>query len=152
MIYYQGNLAVDEKHVERAMPKQKSQQPVAQRQPAPAPVKPQPGISVGVKLTRLAAVVLVVCVLVFLMGRYTQIYEYNLEIRNVQKESNELLADNSSLRQQAEMLRSPDRLKAKAQEWGFVPPNQDQAQGSPSSDKTANASKQADAAKSSQGR
>lgn len=122
MQYYQGNLAIDERKTKQvAQPVHRQQPPV--RQPA---TNPAPQLPVGAKLLRLAAVIFAVCVLVFIMWRYTQIYQMNLDIRKINAEINELQAENSSLKQQIEVLQSPDRLKLKAEEYGFRPLDQEQ--------------------------
>jgi len=122
MQYYQGNLALNPKKPDRKPDQKPAQQQAVRTQQQAARV---PTIPVKTKLMRLATVVFIVCVLVFIMGRYTQIYQYNLDIRNMNKEIAEVQADNSSLKQQAETLKSPERLKAKAEEYGFVPPLQE---------------------------
>jgi len=121
MPYYQGNLALDKQHAEPLKKQRPRQQQTVVQEPArtrPAPVT----LPIGVKLFRLAAVIFTVCVLVFIMYRYTQIYQMNLDIRNAKAEINEMKAENSSLKQQIETLQSPERLKEYAIANGFKQP------------------------------
>lgn len=123
MSYYQGNLALDNKKQPAPAPKPKlRQQQTTVEHKRPKQAAQVSTLPTGVKLLRLAAVMFTVCVLVFIMWRYTQVYQMNLDIRKAKADISEMKAENSSLKQQIETMQSPERLKEYAQANGFKPP------------------------------
>lgn len=125
MSYYQGNLALDKKKSAPVQKPKLRQQQTTVEQPQRVRARAST-LPIGVKLFRLAAVLFTVCVLVFIMWRYTQVYQINLDIRKTNAEINEMKAENSSLKQQIETLQSPERLKEYALNNGFRPPAEGQ--------------------------
>ncbi|WP_442603764.1 hypothetical protein [Paenibacillus sp. KN14-4R] len=122
MAYYQGNLALDEKkRPQRRKVVPQTQKKTTKQQTYPSR-KQQPRVSTiptKVKLTRLACVALIAIVSVLVMWRYTQLYQTSMSIKDTQQKIKALQSEASTLRQQVEILQSPERLQQKALELGF---------------------------------
>jgi cell division protein FtsL len=113
--YIQGNLAVDKKLTPKVTIKE-TKKVVYRNKSLPAQEK----------MLYLFTVVLCVIVAGVIIWRYAQIYQMNAEMLKIQQDIRQIQAENSALKQEVEMLQSPERLGDKAKEFGFVPQDNNQ--------------------------
>ncbi|EXX91685.1 cell division protein FtsL [Paenibacillus darwinianus] len=116
MAYMHGNLAVQpQKRQERQTSVQTKKKVVVRRKTLP----------VQEKLLYLFTVVMCVIVAGVIIFRYAQIYQMNLEIKQLTEKYEALSVQQKELQRKYETLSDPGMIKRKAEELGMIPNDQE---------------------------
>ncbi|MBJ6363150.1 cell division protein FtsL [Paenibacillus sp. GCM10012307] len=109
MAYMHGNLALK--------PKKQPEQPRVQRKQT---VVRRKSIPVQEKLLYLFTILVCVFVAGAIIFRYAQIYQINLDIKELNRQQVEMSADIKELQKQVEQLSDPEVIRKKAMDQGMV--------------------------------
>lgn len=109
MAYMHGNLALK--------PKKRPEPPKVQRKQI---VIRRKSIPVQEKLLYMFTIVVCVFVAGTIIFRYAQIYQMNLEIKEMTKQQDVMSAEIKELQKKVEQLSDPDLIRSKAVEAGMV--------------------------------
>jgi cell division protein FtsL len=113
--YIQGNLAIDKNPRHKVTIKETRKVVVRHK-----------SLPVQEKMLYLFTVLLCVIVAGVIIWRYAQIYQMNANMLKIQQDIRQMQAENSSLKQEVEMLKSIPRLEEEAQKLGLKPQHQDE--------------------------
>ena len=116
MAYMHGNLAVQP---------QKRQQRLASAQTKTRVVVRRKSLPVQEKLLYLFTVVMCVVVAGVIIFRYAQIYQMNLQIKQLTEKYETLSVQQKELQRKYETLSDPGMIKRKAEELGMIPNDQE---------------------------
>ncbi|HUC93141.1 MAG TPA: septum formation initiator family protein [Paenibacillus sp.] len=116
MAYMHGNLAVQP---------QKRQQRQASAQTKTRVVVRRKSLPVQEKLLYLFTVAMCVMVAGVIIFRYAQIYQMNLEIKQLTEKYETLSVQQKELQRKYETLSDPGMIKRKAEELGMIPNDQE---------------------------
>lgn len=116
MAYMHGNLAVQP---------QKRQQRQASAQTKTRVVVRRKSLPVQEKLLYLFTVAMCVVVAGVIIFRYAQIYQMNLEIKQLTEKYETLSVQQKELQRKYETLSDPGMIKRKAEELGMIPNDQE---------------------------
>ncbi|WP_313998508.1 septum formation initiator family protein [uncultured Paenibacillus sp.] len=116
MAYMHGNLAVQP---------QKRQQRQASAQTKTRVVVRRKSLPVQEKLLYLFTVVMCVVVAGVIIFRYAQIYQMNLQIKQLTEKYETLSVQQKELQRKYETLSDPGMIKRKAEELGMIPNDQE---------------------------
>lgn len=111
MAYMNGNLALQPKRKPDQQQTQEAKRVVVRRKTLP----------VQEKLLYLFTVALFVVVAGVLIFRYAQVYQLNLEIKNLNKQYSQMTVEVKELQKQVQELSDPETIQKKAIESGMVP-------------------------------
>jgi cell division protein FtsL len=111
--YIHGNLAVDEKKTLK--------QPEKKVRETTKTVVRKKSIPMQEKLLYLFTIVVCVVVAGFIIFRYAQIYEMNVQMQKINKEIELLKQENIKLETKIAQLQNPQIIEEKAKELGFLP-------------------------------
>jgi cell division protein FtsL len=115
MAYMHGNLALQ--------PKKKQEQKAAVQQSKRTVVRKK-SIPVQEKLIYLFTIVVCVIVASVIIFRYAQIYQLNLQIKELTTHYNTMSVEMTELQKQVETLSDPGRIRDEAIQTGMVPSGQ----------------------------
>lgn len=111
--YMHGNLAIDEKKTLK--------QPEKKVRETTRTVVRKKAIPMQEKLLYLFTIVVCVVVAGFIIFRYAQIYEMNVQMQKISKEIETLKQENIKLETKIAQLQNPQRIAEEAQKLGFAP-------------------------------
>lgn len=111
MAYVNGNLALQ--------PKRKQDQQTVIKETKRL-VKSRKSLPVQEKLLYMFTVLMCVVVAGVIIFRYAQIYDMNLDIKNLKSESQTMNIEMEDLKKQVEMLSDPERIRKIAESQGMV--------------------------------
>ncbi|MFC5651691.1 FtsL-like putative cell division protein [Paenibacillus solisilvae] len=115
MAYVNGNLALQ--------PKRKPDQKQKNFRETRKVVVKRKSIPVQEKLLYMFTILVCVIVAGVIIMRYAQIYQMDLEIKNLTKQQAQMETDMVELKKQVALNSSPEKIKEKAAQMGFAAPD-----------------------------